>query len=1370
MKGQRSHRPSSTEPDDWVDGSWTVDCSCGVNYDDGEEMVNCDECGVWVHTKCSSFVKGETSFACDKCKLIKKRRNQETEETEVAQLLAELPTKTMRMDSCSAIAPPLRPDLPMDDRVHVQGLPTGDSSFKGLGIFSPQLWKCTGYVPKSLNFQYREFPCWDEEKENVDAQVDRPGLEVVVGLKAGIVEEPGSRDKSHHKHEQGMKGEKHQHHHGHHHRQGKRRKDDREHGGKKRVKSSGEKDKDEKLKRKSSSQEAGHGSRVLFRSLPNNPKAMRNLAAQKFLDDDIKLRSKVETHEPPCHEYVSGGTHEKIEGPDCEIEEAVHKCTNFDNCVIKTEECRETQIPDIEVNGTFKKNDAKKNVEKSKSVSAVRTHSTEMLGDSFICTVSSESQVKIDKKDSSGTGRVAKLSPWRESTNAQPEGSEFGGVIVKQEFQDVKTAVKDDLMYNAEKCNIDLRDFTHPAINAEQAIDVEFPSSKSISENYLQVDTLPNHTVTCPSLSGSAASASSTRLMKVQCEVKDESSMLDAKASSCSNAHSLRDKLLGKSSKLQVHNSDEPISCSQSKQLAASGNSVIKEATQYSGVVGRSSRPDDGLPSYKQLPLGKKQIEDLQASKDAEDLTGKSGQSKENMGNTDIKSEPDSAKQIVVEAANYSDDSASEERQSKLEQYSQGFSEQARVSPQQSSVLQQESRLPVNHRPRFTMGSSIYSASAIVLSMQVPSARSVAGSSKSGPVAAHLHKNTASGVGKTSNPSSVSRSPMSGPISVANSKSSDQVMKSSVNPVSSSPATKSAHLSKQRFRSGSPADFKKDEAGNAFGKYSNSGSPGRVPPDVLSFKPVVKENVKCSTNSAVKAASHGKASIQAGASKHAVSNSKGHKSFTSSKSSSGQNVPRSSSSAEQASATQSQNHLSMQTKQVTFGETHKNEKLNVQASQSVSKANTALPHSHPQVANSVSATLSDEEELNSSPRVPRVPRVRHTGNAPQLASPTPLSGTFVKRPTAVTPQCSSVSGQKDHALVSRRRGREDNAREGSRTPVQGLDESIKADGLLSSPDTRRLEENNRVDDFASSGRREVPSDNTNAAKKNLSLTNLNNMTDGSSHSLVFDSNDGPLSSVHVSPGDLSDDAENMITEGIALTLPGIIDDILSKAPEMSYEQICEAVLPHWQKLRKHNGERYAYTSHYQAVLDCLRNRTAWAHLVDRGPKTGMGRKRRRIDLAAAADSENEEDAEGRHFVHEEDQHMLRSSKSHDMGSERTDSLVSDRQKDVDTAPLEEVPKGKRKARRRRPVAYKGKEDMDEFKRSNKEDKQRYKVEGSVRISQEDEHEPFSPSSEDAESIDSEDDNHHAARNVRMRLASSDTSADDIESTPSNLVA
>lgn len=177
MRGGRSHRLQNVDShDDWVDGSWTVDCVCGVTFDDGEEMVNCDECGVWVHTRCSKYVKGEELFACDKCKN-KSGRNgggvsgnfNDSEETEVAQLLVEMPTKTVRIEgSCNGTGRrPVRlwTDIPMEDRVHVQGIPGGDPGlFSGMSkVFTPDLWNCGSYVPKKLNFQYREFPCWDEE-------------------------------------------------------------------------------------------------------------------------------------------------------------------------------------------------------------------------------------------------------------------------------------------------------------------------------------------------------------------------------------------------------------------------------------------------------------------------------------------------------------------------------------------------------------------------------------------------------------------------------------------------------------------------------------------------------------------------------------------------------------------------------------------------------------------------------------------------------------------------------------------------------------------------------------------------------------------------------------------------------------------------------------------------------------------------------------------------------------------------------------------------------------------------------------------------------------------------------------------------------
>jgi len=70
-----------------------------------------------------------------------------TDEAEVAELLAELPTHR---------PPPLYrrwAEVPLPARVHVHGLPGGgdDAIFRGAPAFSATLWRCTGYVPKMCN-------------------------------------------------------------------------------------------------------------------------------------------------------------------------------------------------------------------------------------------------------------------------------------------------------------------------------------------------------------------------------------------------------------------------------------------------------------------------------------------------------------------------------------------------------------------------------------------------------------------------------------------------------------------------------------------------------------------------------------------------------------------------------------------------------------------------------------------------------------------------------------------------------------------------------------------------------------------------------------------------------------------------------------------------------------------------------------------------------------------------------------------------------------------------------------------------------------------------------------------------------------------
>lgn len=166
VMGGKAHHPSSSESDYWNDESWTVDCPCGVSFDDGEEMVECDECGVWVHTACCRVPKGLTTFVCDKCKCKKKKESEEAPEH-----LPPRHASPTDLPSSDAVAGALHPndmlrkpanEVPMHERVHVQGPPGGDPQlFQDVSrVFSQQLWKFTGYQPKSFHTKCKEIPTW----------------------------------------------------------------------------------------------------------------------------------------------------------------------------------------------------------------------------------------------------------------------------------------------------------------------------------------------------------------------------------------------------------------------------------------------------------------------------------------------------------------------------------------------------------------------------------------------------------------------------------------------------------------------------------------------------------------------------------------------------------------------------------------------------------------------------------------------------------------------------------------------------------------------------------------------------------------------------------------------------------------------------------------------------------------------------------------------------------------------------------------------------------------------------------------------------------------------------------------------------------
>ncbi|XP_071690357.1 PHD finger protein At1g33420-like isoform X2 [Rutidosis leptorrhynchoides] len=50
--------------------TWTMDCRCGAQDDDGERMLACDVCGVWQHTRCAGIPDCNMApgkFVCCKC-------------------------------------------------------------------------------------------------------------------------------------------------------------------------------------------------------------------------------------------------------------------------------------------------------------------------------------------------------------------------------------------------------------------------------------------------------------------------------------------------------------------------------------------------------------------------------------------------------------------------------------------------------------------------------------------------------------------------------------------------------------------------------------------------------------------------------------------------------------------------------------------------------------------------------------------------------------------------------------------------------------------------------------------------------------------------------------------------------------------------------------------------------------------------------------------------------------------------------------------------------------------------------------------------------------------------------------------------------
>lgn len=191
---------NTSESEDWGDDGWTVACPCGITYDDGEEMVECDACRVWVHTRCCRVPRGLTHYVCERCRG-EQHRKQVREEVEVAALLADLPSarstpfderspffstsstsfpdseganlteRTLALQSQPSLDEGYAVDFPLSQRVHTHGVTGGEEvALSGAPFFSQQLWKHQLMVPKPMDLQAPEVP------SDLLLEVDYPDL------------------------------------------------------------------------------------------------------------------------------------------------------------------------------------------------------------------------------------------------------------------------------------------------------------------------------------------------------------------------------------------------------------------------------------------------------------------------------------------------------------------------------------------------------------------------------------------------------------------------------------------------------------------------------------------------------------------------------------------------------------------------------------------------------------------------------------------------------------------------------------------------------------------------------------------------------------------------------------------------------------------------------------------------------------------------------------------------------------------------------------------------------------------------------------------------------------------------------------------
>eukprot|EP00250_Pteridium_aquilinum_P008359 c17883_g1_i1 orf=244-4020(+) len=1179
MKG-RARPPSSPESEE----SWTVDCPCGVNFDDGEEMVDCDECGVWVHTGCCHILKGHTSYVCDKCKFKKKK---ESEESEVAQLLVELPSKTPPLEEKVFT---LRTELSREERAHVQGIPGGDPNFfAGVSpVFSRQLWKHTGYVPKLFQFNYNELP---EEKA---------GACILFGDYAEKSSESPAVEctKSDHQIEEGKSLD-------------------------------------------TDMQPLGetHADKYYLSKDKYNKRELRK---------ESKHRHRLQQEDGTRSHYHSKRRRDENSKKDFTSKKRTKNLMVEDYHGTPRRAFGEAAIP------------LKSSRIASRNPKAYAVYNSVEDVDGFTGTASNNNS-KVDELGgyggpqslgfNSGEAGLASnsLFPKQVTTKAAHKVAPVLISRSEREGSNGNHRLADNISH--QETHFVRRELEGAARNKFVAIKNDTSASGDVSKLKDQFS-FGGHTDGKGSLLGYSHStpadpkeASQRMRLNVRVSTKDQVEEFTTEEFSPSPVNE----------KTSQEHLSTPVQLDASLQL------------------GKHHSSDD----VSFASLSQKQSEMVDLAMTIQPICGGHGLS--------ANASDDDERPLSARVTNelHAEDSPHVSTDQPNDQFLQD--ELARAKRQDLALLTPSS--PVQQvLPQDANGASLLATSVSVgavgnLHLVVDdSMKASPRSAQTGPSrSADMSSPTLSGPGVDSKQHGFTKvdsvSPPSertlsvGPAQpVPSSKacmgltaiSNNRAYTSVVSKSGNTPPNlhvKSNSSSKHRSRT---HDIKKLDATAVMLEDPNEMSTS------FSSRKDFKELSKSSES---KVAGTGK-SLAARVALHPKTQS----SHASAAKHMGQ-LPSNVDACVQANTQeQSLPQSRHPARPIPTSMPHKSEKAGLVAGSKnttvlLSPSHASTLDLHMQGMECTRPVMNDEElafllhqELNSSPRVARVARVRQSGPGPH-----PLSA---KRPAMATAPVASTANQKDPHLIFRRKNRDElhgevarGADDASKVEVSGG--SAKQD-VGSMPHSRKDKDKDTTDACKA---QMLPSAMTGAEVNRHHSPGSGVATERQLHSDSLGAND-------------ADDGERRASADSITTLPGLIEEILNeKGPNVSYDYICEEVLPHWSKLRKHNGERYAYTSHRQAVLDCLRNRSAWSHLIDRGPKTNLGRKRRRLESAVATESDHAEQLS--HFQDGGEDHVPgKASKEAEIDGSESWPL-SDSNKEADLSLPEEVPKGKRKARRGR---------------------------------------------------------------------------------------